>query len=265
MLTGMRPLMTTLTGLDVYWLEQVVADMPADTNWLGSGEALCLSNLRVAKRRADWLLGRWTAKRALAVFLNLADDLGSLAGIEICAAPSGAPEAFVAHRPLAVTISLSHSSGKALCVLAPGTAALGCDVERIEPRSQGFVDDYFTSQEQALIEQSSALDRSTLETLLWSGKESTLKALHCGLRLDTRSVIVEPEDMPCRLGDWHPLRVRYIEHCGVFQGWWKVADDFVRTLVSSPQSNEPVLLQTLDCHSGRRKEVAACAGERRAS
>jgi len=257
--------MTTPTRVDVYWLEQVQADMPADANWLGPGETLCLSNLRVAKRRADWLLGRWTAKRALAVFLNLADDPGSLTDIEICAAPSGAPEVFVANRPLAITISLSHSSGKALCVLAPSSAALGCDLERIERRSQGFVDDYFTSQEQTLIEQSSAMDRSALETLLWSGKESTLKALHSGLRLDTRSVIVEPEETPCRLDGWHPLRVRYIEQYRVFQGWWKVGDDFVRTLVSSPRPNEPFRLQKLNGHPGNREGVADCAGECRAS
>ena len=88
-------------------------------------------------------------------------------------------------------------------------AELGCDLEIIEPRSDAFVADYFTTEEQALIARASAADRPRLLALLWSAKESALKALHEGLRLDTRCVIVSPFDESFDLNGWSPLRVRY--------------------------------------------------------
>ena len=176
--------------MKVHWLEQTEADLPANLDWLSAGEAACLDSLRVPKRRSDWQLGRWTAKRALSVYLSIPGDLQSLSDIEIRPAASGVPEAFVAGQPAAASISLSHSNGTALCVVAPFGAALGCDLELVEPRSDAFVADYFTAEEQALIAQASAAERSRLLTLLWSAKESALKALHEGLRQDTRSVTV---------------------------------------------------------------------------
>ena len=52
-----------------------------------------------------------------------------------------------------VTISLSHRSGAAICAVAPAGVDLGCDLEVIEPRSEAFVADYFTVDEQALVAQ----------------------------------------------------------------------------------------------------------------
>ena len=54
-----------------HWLEQTEADLPAANDWLSAGERLRLDGMRFAKRHADWRLGRWTAKRALAAYLNL--------------------------------------------------------------------------------------------------------------------------------------------------------------------------------------------------
>ena len=187
--------------LNVYWLEQTEADVPIGDDWLSQGEAIRLDGMRIAKRRTDWRLGRWTAKRALAISLNLPSHPQALASIEIHPAPSGAPEAFLADQRAAVTISLSHRSGAAICALAPSGTALGCDLEVIEPRGDSFVTDYFTSDEQALVQRASVTDRPRLLTLLWSSKESALKALGTGLRLDTRCVAVEPVDAPqCRDG-----------------------------------------------------------------
>ncbi len=81
--------------MNVYWLEQTDADVPAENQWLSAGEILFLGRLRFARRRNDWRLGRWTAKRALAACLNLPGDPLALANIEIRAATSGAPEAFL--------------------------------------------------------------------------------------------------------------------------------------------------------------------------
>ena len=104
--------------MDVYWLEQTEADVPAENDWLSASEAVCLNSMRFAKRRADWRLGRWTAKCALSAYLNVPAHPQVLAKIEIRPAPSGAPEVFFGNQPAAVTISLSHRAGIAACAVA---------------------------------------------------------------------------------------------------------------------------------------------------
>ncbi len=238
--------------MKVHWLEQTEANLPANLDWLSAGEAACLDSLRVPKRRSDWQLGRWTAKRALSVYLSIPGDLRSLADIEIRPAASGVPEGFIAGQPAAASISLSHSNGTALCVIAPFGAALGCDLELIEPRSDAFVADYFTAEEQALIVQGNAAERSRLITLLWSAKESALKALHEGLRQDTRSVTVTllesavtsmAEETDSAPPFWHGLEVCHVDGA-VFHGWWQQRGNLLRTLVAAPRPMTMIPLAT---------------------
>jgi len=250
----------------IYWLSQTESDVPADDDWLCPAEALRLSGMRFAKRRADWRLGRWTAKRALALCLSvsgdrlkndhptdvrleddrrphefLRDEREVLSAIEIRSAPSGAPEVFLRSERAAVTISLSHRFGKAVCAVARGAISLGCDLERVEPHSDVFVGDYFTVAEQTSVAQSSPADRFSTLALLWSGKESALKALHIGLRLDTRELTVIPE-FSSETDGWHPLAVRGTDS-QIFHGWWQRCGEFVQTMVSTPSSLPPICLR----------------------
>ena len=252
--------------MDVYWLEQCDADLPEQNDWLSASETARLSTMRFEKRRADRRLGRWTAKRALAACLDLPADSRSLAEMEIRPASSGAPEVFLAGQRAHVTISLSHSAGIAICAVAVSGAELGCDLEVVEPRSDTFVADYFTVEEQELVRLVDPADRPRFVTLLWSGKESALKALGEGLRLDTRCVGVNlaPRlpgkdnhgDVPALAlqsssgsRGWRPLQVRFGD-VQVFQGWWQPAQDFVRTLVAAPAPSQPIaLLEEGLCHS----------------
>ena len=225
----------------VYWLEQTLADVPAEDDWLEASESICLKGMRFAKRRADWRLGRWTAKCAVASFLNFPTDAQGLAQIEIRPASSGAPEVFIANEPAAVAVSISHSSGTAVCAVAMSGVELGCDQEVIEARSEAFVSDYFTESEQALVARVCAAERSRLVTLLWSAKESALKALREGLRLDTRSVTVSPINGAFNLNGWSPLQVRCADGRS-FHGWWQQGNGIVRTLVANPPPDSPILL-----------------------
>ncbi|HEX9112668.1 MAG TPA: hypothetical protein VF845_14405, partial [Terriglobales bacterium] len=97
--------------MNIHWLEQTEADIPAENQWLNANEILRLNAMRIPKRRADWRLGRWTAKHAVAACLNLPTEPSTLADIEIRAASSGAPDVFVGAEPAGIAISLSHSSG----------------------------------------------------------------------------------------------------------------------------------------------------------
>ena len=214
--------------MDVSWLELTAASVPAGDEWLSPAEAARSAALRFAKRRADWRLGRWTAKQAVAARLNLR----SPAEIEIVAAASGAPEVFVCGEPAPVAISLSHRAGVAACAVAAAGVALGCDLEIVEPRSDAFATDYFTAQEQLLIAHASAAERWRTLALLWSAKESVLKALREGLRIDTRRVQVDldatlpPTDGPV----WRRLHAYY--GAQKFDGWWGQTGDLVRTMAA---------------------------------
>lgn len=219
--------------MKVLWFEQTIADVPATAEWLSPAEQERMRAFRVPKRASDWRLGRWTAKRALAHSHNFTGGSAALASIEIIPADSGAPEAFLAGKPSACAISISHSQGHAACAIAPINAALGCDVERIESRSDAFISDYFTAEEQDAIGRSAEHDRAILHTLFWSAKESALKALGEGLRLDTRSVSVSRVGQPSPWSLWAPLEIRTAGG-PAFTGWWHADGEFVRTVIADP-------------------------------
>jgi len=239
--------------MTVYWLEQIENDVPAENHWLSEWEQNCLSGMRFAKRRADWRLGRWTAKRALAACLHLPAAVDLLTDIEVRPAASGAPAAFHRGQPAQVAISLSHRAGVALCTVGPIEIPFGCDLETVESRSNSFVADYFTDGEKTLIEQAPLEDRSRLVTLLWGAKESVLKALRIGLRADTKSVNVssvyagfwtvpiESQDLSLSgtgFDHWCPLRASY--GAQDFYGWWRLQSQLVRTVVADVPLRPPV-------------------------
>ena len=252
--------------MSIFWLQQTMADVPTDNSWLCAPEVLRLSGMKVAKRCKDWRLGRWTAKRAIAAYLGWCTEQSSLNPIEIRPASSGAPEPFIAGQRAAFGVSLSHRAGQAIAALAPSRVAVGCDLEKIELRLDAFVTDYFTPEEQLLVENMPAPSRPALVTLLWSAKESALKALGQGLRLDTRSISVNvgngqgifrhlPADSQmasvqgiqhafCGPGQagWRVFRVSCSNTDRTFQGWWQATSEFVQTVVTDAQLLPPVLL-----------------------
>ena len=50
-----------------------------------------------------------------------------------------------------VSVSLSHRAGRALAVVAHAPAVVGCDLERVEPRSGAFVREWLAPAEQGLL------------------------------------------------------------------------------------------------------------------
>lgn len=189
-------------GLDetpdgVRYLLQSLADVPAGDAWLAPVERARLAQLRVAKRRADWRLGRWTGKCAAAAALAVAADR-----VAVIATAGGAPLALLDGVPAPLAISLSHAGGRGLCALAAAGTAVGCDLEVVAPRSAAFVADYFTAAERA----GAGGDPRRL-TLLWSAKEAALKALGEGLREAPRAVEVALDGR--RSGDWTGLTIAH--------------------------------------------------------
>jgi 4'-phosphopantetheinyl transferase len=209
-------------------------DVPEGDAWLSTDERLVLEGLSVPKRRRDWRLGRWAARQAVARALA-APGAAVPAALSILAADDGAPETVWATPHPPVAVSISHSGDLGFAAAAPGDAPLGCDVERMAPRSARFVADYFTAAERAFVDDAGtgAAALAWAATLVWSAKESALKALRQGLRADTRSVEIAPVDAPADLTDerWRPLAVD--TEVGIeLEGHWRVADGAVWTVLS---------------------------------
>ncbi|MDP2955021.1 MAG: 4'-phosphopantetheinyl transferase superfamily protein [Longimicrobiales bacterium] len=199
--------------------------------WLAPAETAVLARFRLSKRASDWRLGRWVAKEAVARALGVPDLPWD--AIEIMAGPGGGPRVrILAPREwAAVSVSLSHAAGTGFAASVVGSVRLGCDVEEIAPRSDEFVADYFTADEAAWI-RAGGEERHVRANLLWSAKESALKALGEGLRKDTRSVAVAIESADAPAGDgWQPLSVAAAADES-FAGWWRVEGGFVWTVVA---------------------------------
>jgi len=234
--------------MEVYWLEQNVSSVAAGDAWLSETERVRLAQLRIPKRLSDWRLGRWTVKCALSSYWGLARDFQHLAELELRPMPSGAPMVFFRGSPVRLALSLSHSGDRGLCAIGPEAVAIGCDLEIIEERNPAFMADFFTEDEQNLAAETPFVYRDRLVTLLWSAKESALKALGCGLRADTRSVNAVPDSFPeGTSAKWNPLSVA----CGggkTFRGWWSKSGSLVRTLVAEPAPRRIIALRPPGIH-----------------
>jgi 4'-phosphopantetheinyl transferase len=198
----------------IYWnlihRSQIPQDHPM--GFLSKSESIKLSGLHFPKRRADWLLGRWAAKAL--VYSLPAYRQYSLDEIEIKNTPEGAPYIQPVGGGVArECLSISHSDPFALAALSPDPRLrIGVDLERIEPRSDIFLEDYFTRTELELMFSFPAAQRALLANLFWSIKEAMLKAVGVGLRRDTRSVeVYQMDGLFSKDGSWHRLRVREAE------------------------------------------------------
>jgi 4'-phosphopantetheinyl transferase len=219
----------------VRWLAQRLGDVPKHNDWLAPAELEVLKSKKIVKRRSDWRLGRWTAKRALLTHLEERVTIPDYNEIEIRAAADGGPEVFIRNRPAPVTISLSHSHGVALCAVAGPDTGVGCDVETIERRSEVFVSDYFAWPERNKVWRTPEAERPLVATLIWSAKESVLKAVREGLRRDPRGVIIDivpetPSDV------WTAFPARCPTTHQNFDGWWRVFGGHVYTVACRTRS-----------------------------
>jgi 4'-phosphopantetheinyl transferase len=223
------------------WHSLGEADLPSAQEWLSPDEARRVSSMRFTKRRTEWLLARWTGKQVLATALSLPSDPASLAGIEIATIiggdAQGAPWVLVHGRHRAIGVSLTDRAGWAVCMVADNEE-IGCDLELVEPRSNSFVQDYLTSDEQKTVA-SPPFEASpdVLANLMWSAKESTLKVLRTGLRRDTRSVEIALSHATPAHG-WRPL-VSSTEEGRQFPGWWRRYGSFLLTVVTGVECDPP--------------------------
>ena len=194
-----------------------------------------LAELKLSKRRSEWLIGRWTAKHLLQACLE--HDLNlrlPLDAIGIYNDARGAPVAMVdcGNRIAEWAISISHSHGCGFsAALQDGAIGLGADIEHIEQREWRFVEDYFTSDEIDRVHVAPIAQRETLITAIWSAKEAALKALRLGLTIDTRRVHCAIDPRCDSAHDWLEFSITFTPGCvETLRGWWRTWGEHVLTV-----------------------------------
>ena len=219
----------------IHWLVVNAGEMTGPPwRFLSEAELARLANLRFSKRRREWLLGRFAAKRLLIEALREYRDL-DMRDVTVGNDPDGAPYLAVngvGRVPL--SLSLSHRDDLAFCALGdrPGPS-VGADVERVEPRAESFVHDFFTAREATLAYGAPPSTRDLLVTVVWSAKEAVLKALRLGLTVDTRHVEIRPGGGDL-WGVWRPLAVDCtLPDVPPLRGWWKPWGSHVLTLATT--------------------------------
>ncbi|NDJ59879.1 MAG: 4'-phosphopantetheinyl transferase superfamily protein [Chloroflexi bacterium] len=188
---------------------------------LNAAEAARCAAIKTAKRRRDWLLGRWTAKRLAQTLIAPGAPLDTLI---IAKRPDGSP--YLAGCEHAISLSYSHADGVAFGAAVRADRLLGADIERVAPRSDRFVADYFTAAEQALVAAAPPSMHAAHRTIIWSAKEAALKALRYGLTVDTRAVACHIAPFDALPTVWTPFAVtcdpRYLgDAVPDLRGWWR--------------------------------------------
>ncbi len=235
-----------LFSADPVWLEGNAED------FLSAQELERLAGMRFPKRRREWLLGRYTAKR---LFLRCLPETGMLTMHEFSVQnqPGGMP--FFARadgQPLPWPLSISHRDQWAFCALSTQAGVqIGVDIEYIEPRQDAFLSDYFTEEEQSYARKLDESERVVWMTAAWSMKEAVLKALGTGLRVDTRHVALDfSGTFDAQPVDWSALAVQTHNLGAVhFNVCWMRRGGHVLSMASSEegeQENREVKIENSD-------------------
>jgi len=219
--------------------------------WLSPREKERLTALRFQKRRNEWLHGRWVAKQLLKRVCPSFQAL-PLSDMVIDNLLDGSPIFMTQDQEVSGDLSISHREGWA-CVAfsSSGNFHIGIDVEKVEKRELAFYTDYFSDRE-IEGERLFPLSREAYFTLLWSAKESVVKALKTGLRIDVQKIEVFPQKFeretvpsPPPYG-WLAFSCQVSGMDGNWVGFWQKREEFIITLACRcVNQKEPVSLQEI--------------------
>ena len=150
-------------------------EVPNAEEFLTGFEMQQYQHFAVEKRAEEWLAGRYATKKLATEFFNL-----PLKKLQVKNAKNGIP-VLQAEGGNHLTISISHRGDYAAAAISLTGDLIGIDVEKIEPRPQGWAEQYFTKDE--LI-----ADDDAYLTEMWAKKEAVLKLLGLGLTVPTTQI-----------------------------------------------------------------------------
>ena len=209
-------------------LEEVQLDL---FKYLDQTEIDAYLAFKIPKRQKEWLAGRIYVKQ---LYHRVMDLDVALPSIRIDRLPDGQPLLKLNGQPVGESISISHSHGWVAAAVDPLGQPIGIDLEQVELRDEAFLADYFTDNERNWIESSHELTREQKTTLIWSCKESVLKALGQGLHLDPLRLEIGEITTAISPGSFGSARGQLQLDDGDYQYIlkWQLRDEMVFTFAS---------------------------------
>ncbi len=155
---------------------------------LSGEEQKYFDSLKFDKRKRDYLVGRYTAKKLL--LENFIKDAKiTFKDISILKDTDGKPELYINDKRPDIMLSISHSGDFASAVASKELKFLGIDTEKIEPRAKSWAEQSFYNTEYHTNSDDKFL------TTLWAKKESVVKALGVGLSVDLYDIRFENDKL----------------------------------------------------------------------
>lgn len=150
-------------------------DVPEAETFLTTLELKQYKHFAVEKRAGEWLAGRYAVKKLASEFFNLPPKK-----MQVKNAKNGAPilQAMGGNN---LTISITHRGDYAAAAISLTGDLIGVDIEKIEPRPQGWTEQYFDKAELLA-------DDDAYLTELWAKKEAVLKLLGLGLTVPATQI-----------------------------------------------------------------------------
>jgi len=152
--------------------------------WLSTEEHRCLQSFGSEKRRREFMVGRAAARQLIGHCLDLAPSEVSLA-----VADDGAVDV----RGGDLHLSIAHSGPHAVAVAAPHP--VGVDLEAVVERDRSLIRFLLHPDERERVMQLFPYDTVPTIVLLWTLKESVLKARRSGFRLSPKKLRLDLDDV----------------------------------------------------------------------
>ena len=181
----------------LYALAAIDGIVELPDRFLTKREIIKADSFRFPKRRAEWLAGRLTLKRLIRSVSGF--QISDLRRIEIIPDENGKPGFALDGKLRPEAVSISHRENLCAAAIRIDGKPLGVDLEKIEAKTSAFENDYFSPAERSII--NADPDQKDLRLAShWSAKESVLKTVGVGLRIDLRKIEITESD-PIRCAD----------------------------------------------------------------
>jgi len=149
-------------------------------DFLSSEELIIWQKKNHNRKKMEWLSARFSAKIAALEWLKEVHNIELPPDkIIILNSLSGVPHFKLPLHLESPNLSLSHTDGKGLAAISY-SSFIGCDIEKVKKRHPNFKKVFLTVKEIELwfqAEDIGNLNNDLVETLLWSAKESVIKAI----------------------------------------------------------------------------------------